>query len=85
MASEQPVSYKDAGVDIDEADRAVARIKALAGETMGRGVLAGYSAAEVLGGSCGPPDAPACTSASASRMVAVPIPRRSEPVAVRTR
>ena len=41
MASEQPVSYKDAGVDIDEADRAVARIKTLAGETMGRGVLAG--------------------------------------------
>ena len=41
MPSEQPVSYKDAGVNIDEADRAVARIKALAGETMGRGVLAG--------------------------------------------
>ena len=41
MPSGEPVSYKDAGVDIDEADRAVARIKALAGETMGRGVLAG--------------------------------------------
>lgn len=33
--------YKDAGVDIDEADRAVARIKKLAQDTMTRNVLTG--------------------------------------------
>ena len=40
----QTVRYKDAGVDIDEADRAVEKIKSLAQETMktkdGRTVLA---------------------------------------------
>src|SRR5262245_17658447 len=41
MPSEQPVTYKDAGVDIDEADRAISRIKALAESTMRRGVLSG--------------------------------------------
>jgi len=35
------VLYKDAGVDIDEADRAVARIKKLAQDTMTRNVLTG--------------------------------------------
>ena len=39
--SPKPVRYKDAGVDIDEADRAVARIKKLAQDTMTRGVLTG--------------------------------------------
>jgi len=37
----QTVRYKDAGVDIDEADRAVEKIKSLAQETMTRGVLTG--------------------------------------------
>lgn len=41
LGSRKPVRYKDAGVDIDEADRAVARIKTLAQETMTRGVLTG--------------------------------------------
>ncbi len=41
MSSEQPVRYADAGVNIDEADRAVSRIKALAASTMTRGVLTG--------------------------------------------
>src|SRR5919112_2097964 len=41
MPPRKPVRYKDAGVDIDEADRAVARIKKLAQETMTRGVLTG--------------------------------------------
>jgi phosphoribosylformylglycinamidine cyclo-ligase len=41
MPSEQSVGYKDAGVDIDEADRAVARIRALAEATYRRGVLTG--------------------------------------------
>ena len=35
------VSYKDAGVDIDEADRAVARIKGLASRTFNQNVLTG--------------------------------------------
>jgi phosphoribosylformylglycinamidine cyclo-ligase len=41
MSSEQPVRYADAGVNIDEADRAVSRIKALAAGTTTRGVLTG--------------------------------------------
>jgi phosphoribosylformylglycinamidine cyclo-ligase len=41
MSSEQPVRYADAGVNIDEADRAVARIKALAQSTKTRNVLTG--------------------------------------------
>jgi phosphoribosylformylglycinamidine cyclo-ligase len=41
MASRKPVRYKDAGVDIDQADRAVARIKKLAQSTMTPDVLAG--------------------------------------------
>ena len=41
MPPRKHVRYKDAGVDIDEADRAVARIKTLAQETMTRGVLTG--------------------------------------------
>ena len=41
MSSEEGVRYQDAGVNIDEADRAVSRIKALAESTMRRGVLTG--------------------------------------------
>ncbi|MEJ7608097.1 MAG: phosphoribosylformylglycinamidine cyclo-ligase [Bryobacteraceae bacterium] len=41
MAAKKPVFYKDAGVNIDEARRAVERIKDLAQETMTRHVLAG--------------------------------------------
>src|SRR5688572_10249852 len=41
MPPRKPVRYKDAGVDIDEADRAVSRIKTLAQDTMTRGVLTG--------------------------------------------
>jgi phosphoribosylformylglycinamidine cyclo-ligase len=41
MPSRKPVRYKDAGVDIDEADRAVSRIKKLAQDTMTKGVLTG--------------------------------------------
>jgi phosphoribosylformylglycinamidine cyclo-ligase len=41
MPPRKPVRYKDAGVDIDEADRAVSRIKTLAEDTMTRGVLTG--------------------------------------------
>ena len=41
MPPRKQVRYKDAGVDIDEADRAVARIKTLAQETMTHGVLTG--------------------------------------------
>src|SRR5947208_12273028 len=41
MSSQQPVRYADAGVDIDEADRAVSRIRELAQSTMTRHVLTG--------------------------------------------
>lgn len=41
MSTEQPVRYADAGVNIDEADRAVSRIRSLAQSTMTRHVLAG--------------------------------------------
>jgi phosphoribosylformylglycinamidine cyclo-ligase len=41
MAPKQAVRYKDAGVDIDQADRAVARIKKLAQSTMTSNVLTG--------------------------------------------
>jgi phosphoribosylformylglycinamidine cyclo-ligase len=39
MPMRKPVSYKDAGVNIDESDRAVSRIKKLARSTFGPGVL----------------------------------------------
>ena len=39
MSFEQPVMYKDAGVDIDEAGRAISQIRTLAESTMRRGVL----------------------------------------------
>src|SRR6187200_778766 len=41
MPPRKSIGYKDAGVDIDEADRAVSRIKKLAQDTMTRGVLTG--------------------------------------------
>ena len=41
MPRKQSFRYKDAGVDIDEADKAVARIKTLAQATMTRNVLTG--------------------------------------------
>jgi phosphoribosylformylglycinamidine cyclo-ligase len=53
MPDKKPVSYADAGVNIDEADRAVSRIKRLAQETMNRRVLAGigsFGAGYQLGG-----------------------------------
>ena len=40
-ASPTPLSYKDAGVDIDAGDALVERIKPLAKKTMREGVLAG--------------------------------------------
>ncbi len=39
MASRKRIGYKDAGVNIDEADRAVGRIKQMARSTFTRGVL----------------------------------------------
>jgi phosphoribosylformylglycinamidine cyclo-ligase len=39
LSSRQPIRYRDAGVDIDEADRAVSSIKKLARQTFTRGVL----------------------------------------------
>ena len=39
MPTKKQVRYRDAGVNIDEADRAVSRIKKLAGSTFTRGVL----------------------------------------------
>jgi phosphoribosylformylglycinamidine cyclo-ligase len=41
LAIRKPATYKGAGVDIDEADRAVARIKVLAESTRTRAVLTG--------------------------------------------
>jgi phosphoribosylformylglycinamidine cyclo-ligase len=41
MPSKKPVLYRDAGVDIDEADRAVVRIRELAQATSTAGVLTG--------------------------------------------
>lgn len=41
MSSNKPVLYKDAGVNIDEADHAVSRIRELARTTATRGVLTG--------------------------------------------
>ena len=40
-ASSTPISYKDAGVDIDAGDALVERIKPLAKKTMREGVMAG--------------------------------------------
>ncbi|HMC58754.1 MAG TPA: AIR synthase related protein, partial [Candidatus Solibacter sp.] len=39
MSTRKPVRYRDAGVDIDEADRAVSAIKKLARQTFTPGVL----------------------------------------------
>ncbi|MBI1896592.1 MAG: phosphoribosylformylglycinamidine cyclo-ligase [Acidobacteria bacterium] len=39
MPARKPVSYREAGVDIDAADQAVGRIKELAGRTLNRNVL----------------------------------------------
>ena len=39
--SQTPLSYKDAGVDIDAGDALVERIKPFAKKTMREGVLAG--------------------------------------------
>ena len=39
MARAKSIRYQDAGVNIDEADRAVSRIKSLARGTFTRGVL----------------------------------------------
>ena len=39
MSTRKPIRYRDAGVDIDEADRAVASIKKLARQTFTKGVL----------------------------------------------
>lgn len=44
MAIRKRLRYKDAGVDIDEADRAVAHIRRLAAKTFTPGVLAGIGA-----------------------------------------
>jgi phosphoribosylformylglycinamidine cyclo-ligase len=41
MATKKQIRYQDAGVNIDEADRAVARIKKLAQQTMTSSVLTG--------------------------------------------
>ena len=41
MPSKKPIRYRDAGVNIDEADRAVALIRKAAKTTMNAGVLAG--------------------------------------------
>ncbi len=56
MPSQPPaggIRYRDAGVDIEEADRAVAEVRKLAASTFGRGVLAGigsFGAAYALSG-----------------------------------
>ena len=39
LSTQKPVRYRDAGVNIDEADRAVASIKKLARQTFTQGVL----------------------------------------------
>jgi phosphoribosylformylglycinamidine cyclo-ligase len=41
LATRKPTSYRDAGVNIDEADRAIERIKSLAESTRTRSVLTG--------------------------------------------
>jgi phosphoribosylformylglycinamidine cyclo-ligase len=41
MAAQKPIRYQDAGVNIDEADRAVDRIKGLARSTFSKNVLTG--------------------------------------------
>jgi phosphoribosylformylglycinamidine cyclo-ligase len=53
MAPSRQIRYRDAGVDIDEADRAVSRIKTLARSTFSKKVLTGigsFGAAYHLGG-----------------------------------
>jgi len=44
MVIRKKIRYKDAGVDIDEADRAVSHISRLAKKTFTRGVLTGIGA-----------------------------------------
>lgn len=51
--------FEDVYVDADAPDDLALRSRAAHVLVEGRGALAGYSAAEVLGASCGPPDAPA--------------------------
>ena len=53
MSQNRPATYKDAGVNIDEADRSTAKIKRLAGDTFSSRVLTGigsFGAAYALGG-----------------------------------
>lgn len=52
MSQNRPATYKDAGVNIDEADRSTAKIKRLAGDTFNNRVLTGigsFGAAYALG------------------------------------
>ena len=44
MSAKRPIRYQDAGVNIDEADRATAKIKKLAQRTFNENVLAGVGA-----------------------------------------
>ena len=44
MSAKRPIRYQDAGVNIDEADRATAKIKKLARKTFNENVLAGVGA-----------------------------------------
>ncbi|MEZ5367123.1 MAG: phosphoribosylformylglycinamidine cyclo-ligase [Bryobacterales bacterium] len=44
MSAKRPIRYQDAGVNIDEADRATAKIKKLAQATFNKNVLAGVGA-----------------------------------------
>ena len=44
MSAKRPISYQDAGVNIDEADRATSKIKKLAQRTFNQNVLAGVGA-----------------------------------------
>src|SRR5215475_9461717 len=57
LSTRQPLSYRDAGVNIDEADRAVSAIKKLAGPTFTRGVvtdIGSFGACFQLSGFCRP-------------------------------
>ena len=48
-APSTPISYKDAGVDIDAGDALVERIKPLAKKTMREGVMAGIGQVQAAG------------------------------------
>ena len=50
MTQISPLSYRDAGVDIDAGDALVDRIKALARKTMREGVLGGIARTNCLYG-----------------------------------